>query len=61
MQKTAWSELVLKPWTISCTPRSGRPRAGPEETIGLGHEPPNDRNRRPYRSTSTARTTWHCG
>jgi hypothetical protein len=31
-------------------------RAGPEETIGLGHEPPNDRNRRPDRSTSTART-----
>ena len=28
MQKTAWHELVLKPWTISCTPRSGRPGRG---------------------------------
>ena len=28
MQKTAWYELVLKPWTISCTPRSGRPGRG---------------------------------
>ena len=24
MQTTAWYEHVLKPWTISCTPRSGR-------------------------------------
>ena len=28
MQKNAWYELVLKPWTISCTPRSGRPGQG---------------------------------
>ena len=43
MKKPTWYELVIKPWTISCTTSIWQTRAGPVETIGLGHEPPNDR------------------